>query len=101
MAFCPNCGAQVPDDAAFCPSCGRQLGAVAPGGGGGIGPGGPPPLPPPEYPATFDIDYPDRSLNRVTTFFRAFTVIPIAILLGLVERVTVQSGSVNGDMYAT
>jgi len=38
----------------------------------------------PEYPATLTIDYPDRPLNRLTTFFRIFTVIPIAIILGLV-----------------
>jgi hypothetical protein len=35
-----------------------------------------------EYPVTFSVDYPDRSLNRVTTALRIFTVIPIAILLG-------------------
>ena len=34
-----------------------------------------------EYPVTFDVEYPDRSLNRLTTFFRIFTVIPIAILV--------------------
>ncbi len=34
------------------------------------------------YPASLEIDYPDRSLNRLTTFFRVFTVIPIAIVLG-------------------
>ena len=40
---------------------------------------------PPEYPVTLTIDYPDRSLNRLTTFFRIFTVIPIAIILALVS----------------
>ena len=35
-----------------------------------------------QYPASLEIDYPDRSLNRLTTFFRIFTVIPIAIVLG-------------------
>ncbi len=34
------------------------------------------------YPASLEIDYPDRALNRTTTFFRVFTVIPIAIVLG-------------------
>jgi len=34
-----------------------------------------------EYPLTYSVDYPDRELNRLTTFFRIFTVIPIAILL--------------------
>ena len=41
--------------------------------------------PTPAYPATLTIDYPDRSLNRLTTFFRIFTVIPIAIILALVS----------------
>jgi hypothetical protein len=40
---------------------------------------------PPAYPATLVIDYPDRALNRLTTFFRIFTVIPIAIILVLVN----------------
>jgi hypothetical protein len=34
-----------------------------------------------EYPVTFEVDYPERKLNRLTTFFRIFTIIPIAILL--------------------
>ena len=46
----------------------------------------PPPPPPPsdEYPVQFAVDYPDRPLNRLTTFFRIFTVIPIAIVLGCI-----------------
>jgi Domain of unknown function (DUF4389) len=40
--------------------------------------------PPPAYPVRYDVDYPDRELNRVTSFFRIFTVIPIAIVLGTV-----------------
>jgi len=35
------------------------------------------------YPVTFSVDYPERQLNRLTTFFRIFTVIPIAILIAL------------------
>ena len=34
-----------------------------------------------EYPVRFSVDYPDRPLNRLTTAFRIFTVIPIAIVL--------------------
>jgi len=34
-----------------------------------------------EYPLQFAVDYPDRDLNRASTFFRIFTVIPIAIVL--------------------
>jgi hypothetical protein len=37
-----------------------------------------------QYPVQLSIDYPDRDLNRVTTAFRIFTVIPIAIVLGAV-----------------
>jgi hypothetical protein len=37
-----------------------------------------------DYPVTFDVEYPDRNLNRLTTFFRIFTVIPIAVLLGTI-----------------
>lgn len=40
------------------------------------------------YPATLDVDYPDRPLNRLTTFFRVFTIIPIAIVLGTVSGAT-------------
>jgi hypothetical protein len=38
---------------------------------------------PPSYPVTFSVDYPERQLNRLTTFFRIFTVIPIAIVIAL------------------
>jgi hypothetical protein len=37
------------------------------------------------YPVQYSVDYPDRPLNRISTFFRLFTVIPIAIVLALVE----------------
>jgi hypothetical protein len=36
------------------------------------------------YPVSFAVDYPDRPLNRLTTAFRIFTVIPIAIVLGAI-----------------
>jgi hypothetical protein len=35
------------------------------------------------YPVQLSIDYPDRNLNRLTTFFRILIVIPIAIIIGL------------------
>ena len=34
------------------------------------------------YPVSFSVDYPDRSLDRVSSAFRIFWVIPIAIILG-------------------
>ena len=43
----------------------------------------------PRYPATLSVDYPDRALNRLTTFFRLITVIPIAIVLALVTTTTI------------
>ena len=38
----------------------------------------------PEYPVQFSVDYPDRPLNRMTTFFRLLVIIPIALVLDLV-----------------
>ena len=43
------------------------------------------------YPVTFSVDYPDRELNRMTSFFRIFAVIPIAIVLGAVAGGTWES----------
>jgi hypothetical protein len=37
------------------------------------------------YPVQFSVDYPDRSLNRLTTAFRIFVAIPILIVLGSVS----------------
>jgi hypothetical protein len=44
------------------------------------------------YPVTFSVDYPDRKLNRLTTFFRIFTVIPIAIVASLLAGGTYGGG---------
>ncbi len=40
---------------------------------------------PTSYPVAFSVEYPDRKLNRLTTFFRIFTVIPIAIVASLLS----------------
>jgi hypothetical protein len=37
------------------------------------------------YPALLEIDYPDRELNWVTSFFRPILVIPIAVILTLLS----------------
>jgi Domain of unknown function (DUF4389) len=50
----------------------------------------------PPYPVQFSVDYPDRDLNRVTTAFRLFTVIPIAIVLGTIAGGTWQWSSAHG-----
>ena len=38
-----------------------------------------------DYPVQFSVDYPDRDLNRLTTFFRIFVAIPIFIVLASVS----------------
>jgi len=48
---------------------------------------------PTPYPVQFSVDYPERPLNRVTTFFRLFVAIPIGIVLGTVSGQTWQSYS--------
>jgi hypothetical protein len=40
---------------------------------------------PDSHPIQLDVEYPDRPLNRLTTFFRVFTIIPIAIVLAMVS----------------
>ncbi|MGO9295918.1 MAG: hypothetical protein ACLP52_18930 [Streptosporangiaceae bacterium] len=37
------------------------------------------------YPVQFAVEYPDRPLSRLTSFFRIFVIIPIAIVLGTVS----------------
>ncbi len=51
------------------------------------------------YPVDYDVDYPDRPLNRLTTFFRIFTVIPIAIVLATVSGTSYGYDS-GGEAYA-
>lgn len=41
-----------------------------------------------DYPVRFSVDYPERDLSRLTTFFRIFTVIPIAIVLASIGGYT-------------
>jgi Domain of unknown function (DUF4389) len=45
------------------------------------------------YPVRFSVDYPDRDLDRLTTAFRIFTVIPIAIVLTSIGGGSWQFGS--------
>ena len=37
------------------------------------------------YPVRFSVDYPNRALNRTTTFFRLIVALPILLLLGAVS----------------
>jgi Domain of unknown function (DUF4389) len=51
-------------------------------------------------PARLSIDYPDRDLNKSTTFFRLFAAIPIIIVLGTVSGWTWQASYENGKEAA-
>lgn len=53
---------------------------------------------PSAYPVQFSVDYPGKGRNRLTTFFRAFCVIPIAIILALlINQVIPQANTNPGD----
>ena len=43
-----------------------------------------------KYPASLSIDYPDKPLDKLTTLFRLFMIIPIVIVLSLVAGGTFQ-----------
>ena len=47
------------------------------------------------YAATLSIDYPDRKLNRLTSFFRIFTSIPIWIIMALLVGATCESNEAH------
>ena len=51
-----------------------------------------------QYPVQLSVDFPDRDLNRATTFFRLIAVIPIAIV---VTAVAGSSSDESGGQYAT
>ncbi len=49
-----------------------------------------------DYPVRFDVDYPDRDLDRASTFFRLLFLIPIAILVELLGGGTFSADSGDG-----
>jgi Domain of unknown function (DUF4389) len=53
------------------------------------------------HPVQLDVEYPDRALNRLTTFFRAFTILPIAIVLATVSGAEAWSWSDTGGATDT
>jgi hypothetical protein len=52
------------------------------------------------YPIRFSVDYPDRKLNRLTTFFRLFTAIPVFLVLCSVSGGTWQWSYEQGSAAA-
>ena len=73
-----------------------QGASADPGGGAWV----PPPVAPVDpYPLQFQVDYPDRPLSRVSTFFRIFAAIPILIVAALMQP-DVFNNSRGGGGYA-
>ena len=54
----------------------------------------------PTYPVQFSVDYPDRALSKASTAFRAFTAIPIFIVLAAVSGGTWQWSNERGSAVA-
>jgi uncharacterized protein DUF4389 len=54
-----------------------------------------------EYPVALSIDYPDRALNRLSSALRIFTVIPIAIVLGVIGGYSAQWGTNTSGRAST
>src|SRR3954469_23967703 len=50
-----------------------------------------------EHPVRFSVDYPDRALDRLSSAFRIFTVIPIAIVLASIGGYTGGGYGRGGD----
>ena len=44
------------------------------------------------YPAALDVEYPDRELDRITTFFRPIVFVPVGIVLALLSGPTTLGG---------
>jgi Domain of unknown function (DUF4389) len=56
---------------------------------------------PEEHPVQFSVDYPERSLDRLTSALRIFTVIPIAVVLATINGFTARYGGSGVDGAAT
>ena len=50
----------------------------------------------PAYPVRFAVDYPDRELDRLSTFFRLIVAIPILVVLGSLTSATLRVSEAAG-----
>ena len=50
----------------------------------------------PTYPVQFAVDYPDRELDRLTTFLRLIVAIPILVVVAAVSGITLRYGQASG-----
>jgi len=55
---------------------------------------------PETYPIQFDVDYPDRPLNRLTSAFRILTAIPIVLVLAAIGGVTIATSGADTTTVA-
>jgi hypothetical protein len=53
----------------------------------------------PAYPVEFDVDYPDRQLDRVSTVLRAVYAIPILAVLAVLGGPALGAGSGGGGLF--
>ena len=53
-----------------------------------------------EHPVRFSVDYPERALNRLTSAFRIFTVIPIVVVLAAIDGFTARYGTQDARTVA-
>jgi hypothetical protein len=60
----------------------------------------PPVAPVDPYPLQLEVDYPDRQLSRLSTFFRVFAAIPILIVLALMQPDVFDNSRGNGGSAA-
>ncbi len=52
------------------------------------------------YPLTLTVDYPDRNLDRLTSFFRLLWIIPIGIIAGLLGTGEIAIGGSSAAQHA-
>jgi hypothetical protein len=62
--------------------------------GGPVQPGGS------SHPVEFDVDFPDRQLNRVSTAFRIIWALPILVILAVLSGPLFESSSDGGGIFA-
>jgi Domain of unknown function (DUF4389) len=53
------------------------------------------------YPVSLSVDYPDKALNRLSTFFRVILLVPIAIILSLVSATAWGRGYGCSHLFAS
>jgi hypothetical protein len=53
----------------------------------------------PNHPVEFDVDYPDRQLDRVSTFFRPVFAIPMLVVLAVLGGPALGAGRDGGGLF--